>query len=356
MSRIAALCPVFPPNTYDQQAITEALATYVLPPGSDTQVLRRLHAVSGVEHRSLALPLEAYGVLEGFGAANDAFIRVATDLGADAVGKALELAGLTGADVDLVVAASVTGIAAPSLEARLAPRLGLRPDVKRLPIFGLGCVAGAAGLARVHDYLAGHPDDVAVLLCVELCSLTVQRDDASSTNLLASGLFGDGAVAAVLVGERRAAELGIGASLPEIVATRSRLYPDTEDVLGWDIGGSGFRIVLAASLADLVEAHLGDDVRELLAEHGLSRDDVGAWVAHSGGATVLRAAARTLDLPDEALARSWESLRTQGNLSSASVLHVLAETLEHEPPPPGSAGVLFAMGPGFCTEILLLRW
>lgn len=355
MSRIAAVCPVFPPHAYDQPTLTEALGAYVLPPGADRRVLRRLHEVSGVERRSLALPLEDYGALEGFGHSNDAFIRVATDLGTDAVGKALELAGLSGADVDLVVAASVTGIAAPSLEVRLAPRLGLRPDVKRVPIFGLGCVAGAAGLARVHDYLVGHPDDVAVLLCVELCSLTVQRDDATPTNLLASGLFGDGAAAAVLVGERRAAALGIG-ELPQVVATRSRLYPDTDDVLGWDIGGSGFRIVLAASLADLVEAHLGDDVRDLLAEHGLDRDDVTAWVAHSGGANVLRAAARSLGVPDDALSRSWASLRTQGNLSSASVLHVLAETLEHEPPPPGSPGVLFAMGPGFCTELVLIRW
>jgi len=355
MSRIAAVCPVFPPHTYDQPTLTEALADYVLPAGADARVLRRLHAVSGVEQRSLALPLGDYGRLETFGAANDAFIRVATDLGTDAMGKALELAGLTGADVDLVVAASVTGIAAPSLEARLAPRLGLRADVKRIPIFGLGCVAGAAGLARVHDYLVGHPDDVAVLLCVELCSLTVQRDDATPTNLLASGLFGDGAAAAVLVGERRAEDLGLG-RLPQVVETRSRLYPDTDDVLGWDIGGSGFRIVLAASLADLVEAHLGDDVTDLLAGHDLTAGDVGAWVAHAGGANVLRAAARALDLPDSALGRSWESLRRQGNLSSASVLHVLAETLEHQPPEPGSAGVLFAMGPGFCTELVLLRW
>ena len=355
MSRIASVCPVFPPHTYDQATITDALASYVLPAGADTRVLRRLHSVSGVEQRSLALPLEEYAALDGFGAANDAFIRVATDLGTDAVGKALDLAGLDGSDVDLVVAASVTGIAAPSLETRLAPRLGLRPDVKRVPIFGLGCVAGAAGLARVHDYLVGHPDDVAVLLCVELCSLTVQRDDATPTNLLASGLFGDGAAAVVLVGERRARRMRL-ASAPQIVATRSRLYPDTDDVLGWDIGGSGFRIVLAASLADLVEAHLGDDVRDLLAEHGLTGSDVSAWVAHGGGANVLRAAARTLGLPDEALARSWASLAQQGNLSSASVLHVLAETIDHGPPPAGTAGVLLAMGPGFCTELVLLRW
>jgi alkylresorcinol/alkylpyrone synthase len=355
MSRVLSAVPALPPHRYDQPELTDAFADVVLPPGADRRVLERLHEATSVQQRHLALPLEAYATLDGFGAANDAFIRVGCELGERAVRDALDAAGLLPSDVDLIMVTSVTGIAAPSLDARLLPRLGLRADVKRLPVFGLGCVAGAAGIARLHDYLAGHPDAVAVLLSVELCSLTVQRDDASMANLVGSGLFGDGAAAVVVAGERRAAALGTGGR-PQVVATRSRFYPDTERVMGWDIGGSGFRIVLAASVADVVEEHLGHDVTAFLGDHDLKVDDVGTWVAHPGGPKVLHALGRTLGLPPGALDRTWRSLARVGNLSSASVLHVLSDTLAETPPPAGAHGVLLAMGPGFCSELVLLRW
>jgi alkylresorcinol/alkylpyrone synthase len=358
VSRIVAAATSLPPHRYPQKAITDAFARVVLAPDADRRVLDRLHEATGVGHRHLALPLDAYGRLDGFGASNDAFIEVGTDLGEAAVREALDQAGLAPGEVDLLVSTSVTGVAAPSLDARLVPRLGLRPDVKRVPIFGLGCVAGAAGVARLHDLVAGDPDAVAVLLSVELCSLTVQRDDASTANLVASGLFGDGAAAVVVVGERRAAAMGRPgqAAFPEVVATRSRLYPGTERVMGWDIGGSGFRIVLAASVADVVEEHLGRDVTAFLGDHDLKVDDIDRWVAHPGGPKVLHAMGRTLGLAPDALSASWDSLARVGNISSVSVLHVLAATLDGPPPEAGAHGVLLAMGPGFCSELVLLRW
>jgi alkylresorcinol/alkylpyrone synthase len=356
MSRIASVAPALPVHQYDQASITEAFAGLVLPEGADRRVLERLHAAAGVRTRHLALPLEAYAALDGFAASNDVFIATACDLGTTAITRALAAAGLEASDVDLVVSTSVTGIAAPSIDARLVPLLGLRHDVKRLPIFGLGCVAGAAGVARVHDYLRGDPDGVAVLLAVELCSLTVQRDDPSMANLVASGLFGDGAAAVVMVGDRRAAALDLARSAPQVVASRSRFYPDTERVMGWDIGGTGFRIVLAASVAEVVEAHIGDDIDAFLGEHDLKTEDVARWISHPGGPKVLDALTRAARLGDDALRLSWECLAMVGNLSSASVLHVLADTLAGEPPPPGSSGVLLAMGPGFCAELVLLRW
>lgn len=355
MTRIAAVAPVLPEHRYAQEDITALFAGLVTPTGDRRALLERLHSSAGVRHRHLAMPLERYRTLSGFGEANDVFIAVGTDLGAQAISAALEAAGLTAQDVDVVLATSVTGIAAPSLEARLVTRLGLRHDVKRIPVFGLGCVAGAAGIARLHDHLRGDPDGVAVLLSVELCSLTVQRDDASTANLVASGLFGDGAAAVVLVGEDRARRLGLEAA-PRVVATRSRFYPDTEDVMGWDVGGTGFRIVLAASVADVVEAHLAEDMKAFLTDAGLETADVARWISHPGGPKVLQAVQAALQLPDDALRPAWQSLAEVGNLSSSSVLHVLAATLADEPPPPGSAGVLLAMGPGFCAELVLLRW
>jgi alkylresorcinol/alkylpyrone synthase len=355
MSLIVSVAPALPPHRYPQQEITDRFAELVLPAGTDRRMLDRFHAAAGVQTRHLALPIESYPAIEGFGAANDAFIEVAVELGHHAVSAALSAAGLTGADVDLIVATSVTGVAAPSIDARLVPLLGLRTDVKRLPIFGLGCVAGAAGIARLHDYLRGDPDGVAVLLSVELCSLTIQRDDPSIANLVASGLFGDGAAAVVMVGERRGAALGLTGA-PHVVATRSRFYPDTERVMGWDIGGSGFRIVLDASVADVVEANLGADLDEFLGAHDLKTSDIARWVTHPGGPKVLEAVARAARLPDDALQPARDCLARVGNLSSASVLHVLADTLDASPPEDGSYGVLLAMGPGFCAELVLLRW
>ncbi|MFP5347656.1 MAG: type III polyketide synthase [Actinomycetes bacterium] len=354
-SSIVSVAPVLPDHKYAQDEITEMFAGLVLP-DAEQSLLRQLHRSAGVEHRYLALPLDRYPRLTSFREANDVFISVGLDLAERAVRDALAQAGLAPSDVDLLLVTSVTGVAAPSLDARLVGRLGLRPDVKRIPVFGLGCVAGAAGIARLHDYLRGDPDGVAVLVSVELCSLTLQRDDASTANLVASGLFGDGACAVVMAGRDRAASLDGGPAAPSVVATRSRLYPDTDRVMGWDVGATGFRIVLAASVADVVRQHLEKDVAGFLGDHGLGIGSVQRWVSHPGGPKVLEAVQESLSLPPDALRHAWESLRSVGNLSSSSVLHVLAATLQDDAPPPGAHGVLLAMGPGFCAELVLLRW
>ncbi|MEV4400164.1 3-oxoacyl-[acyl-carrier-protein] synthase III C-terminal domain-containing protein [Nonomuraea sp. NPDC049607] len=350
MTRISAVRCAFPPHRYPQSELTDMAARLCLPDGADRRLLDRLHRSARVEHRNLALPIDRYEKLNGFGAANDAFVSVAVELGLESVKAALDAAELEPTDVDLIMFTSVTGIAAPSVDARLAAGLGLRPDVKRVPVFGLGCVAGAAGIARLHDYLRGWPDHVAVLLSVELCSLTVQRGDSSPANLVASALFGDGAAAVVAGGAER------GTAGPEVVATRSHLYPGSEHVMGWQVGDTGFRVMLDASVPAVVRRHLADDVHGFLTEHGLTAADVTAWVCHPGGPKVLEAVSEVLELPAGALDVTWRSLAANGNLSSSSVLHVLGETLAGEPPAPGSWGLVIAMGPGFCSELVLLRF
>jgi alkylresorcinol/alkylpyrone synthase len=357
VTSIAAVRGALGRNEHAQEEITAAFCAVVSPSGEHDELIERIHRATGVRRRHLALPLDEYATLKDFGAANDAFIRVGLEVAATAVTEALDAAGIAASEVDLVLSTSVTGIAAPSLDALLVARLGLRPDVKRVPVFGLGCVAGAAGMARVHDYLLGHPDDVAVLLSVELCSLTVQRDDATMANIVASGLFGDGSAAVVMVGSRRAA--GMGLVGPTVIATRSRLYPDSERLMGWDVGASGFRIVLSPGVPDVITDHLADDVAGFLSDHGLATADVDTWVAHPGGPRVLEAMESALDLRDGQLDVTWRSLEQVGNLSSASVLHVLADTLAGRgarAPLPGSPGVVMAMGPGFCSELVLVQW
>jgi alkylresorcinol/alkylpyrone synthase len=348
--RVAAVGRAFPPNYYDQEALLEALRQRWSHQLFNPERLERLHRKVLVGGRHLALPMEEYAGLTTWGKANDAWIRVAQEVGAAAVADALGRAGLAAAEVDALIFVTVTGVATPSIDARLMNRLRLPARVKRLPIFGLGCVAGAAGVARAADYVRAFPEQVAVLLSVELCSLTLQPQDLSIPNLIATGLFGDGAAAVVVVGEGRRAEG------PCIVATRSVFYPDSERVMGWDISERGFAIVLSADVPDVVRRHLRGDVDAFLGEHGLRRADIASWVCHPGGPKVLEAMEEALELPDGALALTWDSLREVGNLSSTSVLLVLADTLESHRPSAGSWGLLLAMGPGFCSELVLLRW
>ncbi|WP_399896694.1 type III polyketide synthase [Streptomyces sp. BBFR51] len=358
-STVAAVRTALPAHRYSQKELTEPIGDLCLLPGADRAMLRRLHASAGVRTRHLALPIEQYAVLGDFGRSNDAWMAAGLELGEEALAGALHEAGLGPADVDLLVFASITGVAAPSLDARLAGRMGLRPDVKRLPVFGLGCVAGAAGLARVHDYLRGHPDDTAVLLTVELCSLTLQQGDGSRANLVAGALFGDGAAALVARGSGSGSGSGGtrgDAAGPFVVATRSHLYPDTSQLLGWEIGAGGFRVVIDAGVPDIVRGHFGQHLRSFLAEHGLSVEDIGTWICHPGGPRILSAVSETLALSDGALDSSRDSLATVGNMSSVSVLHILEGISQRTRPEPGTWGLLLAMGPGFCSELVLLRW
>lgn len=357
--RVSSVDVALPEHRYDQGLLLETLQKRWGGGGRAVSRLARLHGAMTVESRCLALPLEDYESLRSFGQANDAFVREGTKLGARAVSAALERAGLSPRDVDAVFFTTVTGLATPTIDARLVSALGMRRDVRRTPMFGLGCVGGAAGLARASDYLRGNPDHVAVLLSVELCSLTLQ-DDVSVPNLVATGLFGDGAAAVVLEGDDRAGTVREGAfgrggsRSPRVVGSTSVLFPDTERVMGWDIGEKGFKVVLSADVPDIVREHVPREVDAFLAAHGLSRSDVTRWICHPGGPKVISAIEESLGLPEEALALTRRSLAQVGNLSSASVLHVLGATLPEVRE--GEIGLLMAMGPGFCAELVLLSW
>jgi alkylresorcinol/alkylpyrone synthase len=348
--KIVSVGKAFPANYYDQETLLAALKRSWGQRYHNPARLEALHRNVLVGGRHLALPLERYDHLASWGEANDAWIEVAQQTGEIAIREALELAGMDVSDIGVFVFVTVTGLATPSIDALLMNRLGLSADVRRVPIFGLGCVGGTAGVARAADLLHGFPDKAALLLSVELCSLTLQREDLSVANLIATGLFGDGAAAAIVVGERRP-ERG-----PVVVASRSVFYPDTEEYMGWKISEKGFGIVLSADVPKVVKQHVRNDVDRFLEDHGLERSDISRWISHPGGPRVLEAMQEALELPDAALELSWRTLREIGNVSSTSVLLVLKQTLEEYPPEPGAYGLMLAMGPGFCSEFVLLRW
>lgn len=347
--KIAAVASAFPKHVYSQPEVVATLKRVWKAHPSVVSRLEPLLGACGVETRHFALPLEQYEQLSTFGEFNDVWIRTALQLGEQAVSKALARAGLVPKDVDAIVFTTVTGLASPSIDARLCNKLGFRSDIKRMPLFGLGCVAGASTLSRAADFVRGKPDGVVVVLSIELCSLTWQKHDTSLAHVISSGLFGDGAACAVVVGAEREARG------PRIVDTRSVFYSDTEDVMGWSISEHGFSIVLSPAVPTVARERLGPDADVFLAEHGLKRSDMNFWVCHPGGPKVLAAARDSLGIDDAQLALAWDSLRRVGNLSSASVLLILERTLEERPPQRGQRGLMLAMGPGFCAEYLLFE-
>lgn len=347
---ILSVAAAFPEQYYSQaQTLAILDQQWQAAPQARTRIAS-FHDNAGVEGRHLALPLERYPHLIDFSERNREYIRCAVELGERALGAALREAELPAGELGHLFFVSVTGMATPSIDARLMNRMKLNPGLKRTPIFGLGCVAGAAGLARAADWARAYPESSVALLSVELCSLTWQRDDLSVPNLIACSLFGDGAAALVLAGD------GGARRGPRVVGSRSRFYADTEHVMGWDIGTQGLKVVLSAGVPELVRQHVRADVDAFLAEHGMVRGDVQHWLLHTGGPRVLEAFQAALELSPQDLEFSWQQLRKNGNLSSASVLLVLGDLWRTRRPGAGERGLLMAMGPGFCSEMVLLEW
>jgi alkylresorcinol/alkylpyrone synthase len=269
-------------------------------------------------------------------------------LGRRAAQQALDRAGVSPGDVDLFVTVSCTGFMIPSIDAYLAPEMGFRANVRRLPITELGCAAGAVGLTRAWEHLRAFPQATVLLVSVELPSLTFQRRDLSQANLISTILFGDGAAAAVITGQP--------AKGPRIIDSESYLFPASIDAMGFDLRDTGFHIVLSKEVPQLIRDRIGGLVDNFLGRHSLTRSDIKAWVLHPGGQKLLSFMEEELGVSGPQVAPSWKALREYGNLSSASVLFVLNEWMCREEMRSGDLGLLAAFGPGFSAEMLLLQW
>jgi alkylresorcinol/alkylpyrone synthase len=301
-----------------------------------------------VERRFCIQPVEYFVEPRPLEQISREYSEHAIKLGEEAATKCLKAAGMEPRDVDLFITTSCTGVMIPSVDAHLMNRMGFRSDVRRLPITELGCAAGAAGLARARDFVKAFPDGTALVVAIEIPTLTFQRRDLSQANLISCTLFGDGAAAAVVTGRP--------VKGPRILDTASYLFPNSLDAMGFDLKDAGFHIVLSRDVPDLIRSRIGRLVKDFLAKHGLTGEQPAAYVLHPGGQKLLRYMEEELQLPPEKVRFSWEVLKTYGNLSSASVLFVLREWMERGRLTAGDYGLLAAFGPGFSAEMLLLQW
>ena len=353
--RIVSLATAVPPHAIPQTRAKEfsrVLFEQVL--SEDRARLLSVFDHSGIACRNVCAPLEWYAQDHSFGEKNALYVENAVTLGAEVAQATMSRAGLTVRDIDHLVFVSSTGIAAPSVDARLTNVLGLRGDVRRTPIWGLGCAGGVAGLARARDFALAEPGARVLLIALELCSFTFQRNDLSKRNLVAASLFGDGAAAALVVAGNGGVH-GNGRRPLELVATSSTLWPDTLDVMGWDVDGDGLHVVFARDIPTIVHERVRPGLTAFLERHRLSLDTLDHLVAHPGGTKVLAAYQQALGLPADALRHAREVLRDHGNLSSPTCLFVLERFLDGGVIGAGQSAVLAALGPGFCAEYALMR-
>lgn len=348
MPRISAVASAVPSTRVDQELAMEFARAMFAEKIPDFERLLPLFANAGIRTRYFAASQEWFFADHDLAEKSALYAREATRLSAEAATKALEKAGLGPHDVDYIIYVNTTGLATPSIDARLINTMGLRHDVRRTPIWGLGCAGGAAGLSHAHHHALGHPGAKILVVATELCGLTFLPGDTSKSNLVATALFGDGAAAAVIVGDEVP-----GPGL-EILGTRSRFFPDSLDVMGWTVLQEGLQVVFAQRIPDIVEETAGEDVGAFLSAHDLQIADIDAFLLHPGGTKVIEAYEKALALDPNQLDLPRGILRDYGNMSSSTVFYVIERYLEEKGFGNGGHGLISALGPGFCSESLLV--
>jgi alkylresorcinol/alkylpyrone synthase len=371
MPVIRSVATALPPHALSQERIRDLARQHFAPAFAEIDRYMAVFRHAQIDTRHFAAPLEWFTTPHSFKQCNDLFIEVATALGEQAARACLTQAGLEPRDVDHLIWVSTTGMAAPSPDAMLINRLGMDRHTRRTPVWGLGCAGGVAGLARAYDYTRAYPDQRVLLLSVELCSVTFQWNDHSKRNLIASSLFADGAAAILVEGDtvavgqedketRRQGTTSLPVSqssrLPvSVLGTQSTLWPDTLDIMGWDMVDTGMQVVFSSRIPHIVQTLMRENVAEFLAPFGLALDDIDHWILHPGGAKVIDAYQAALGIDPERLGHTRAVLRSCGNMSSTTVFFVLDAFLKSGRPGPGEYGVLAVLGPGFSCELALIR-
>ncbi|RIW33089.1 type III polyketide synthase [Bacillus salacetis] len=309
-----------------------------------------------IEARHFVHDLEWFKRTRSFQEKNDSFISNAVELGTEAVRKCIENSpSVDYENIDAIITVCSTGLATPSLEARIMNNLPFPEQVKRIPIWGLGCAGGASGLSRAYEYCLAFPKANVLVLTVELCSLTFQHGDRSKSNLIGTSLFADGTACTLVCGDDSPVLKVVNRPLPAIFGTQSTTMKNSLDVMGWDVKDDGLFVVFSKDIPAIVESWLKPNVEKLLMHYDLSLGDIKHFIAHPGGKKVLDAYGSSLGLDPKLLDSSREILRRFGNMSSATIQYVLKDHLT-KAAQPGEIGLGVALGPGFSSELLLMRW
>jgi alkylresorcinol/alkylpyrone synthase len=373
MPVIRSVATALPPHALAQERVRDLAREHFAPAFPEIDRYLSVFRHARIDTRHFAAPLEWFMTSHSFQECNDLFVEVATGLGEAAARACLAQAELQVSDVDHLIWVSTTGMAAPSPDAMLINRLGLGRHTRRTPIWGLGCAGGVAGLARAYEYTRAFPGQRVLLLSAELCSVTFQWNDRSKRNLIAASIFADGAAAVLVEGDvvaelkteneklrsdRSSPILNSQFSIlnfPQILGTQSTIWPDTLDIMGWDMVDTGMQVVFSSRIPHIVQTLMRENVAEFLAPYGLGLDDIEHWILHPGGAKVIDAYQSALAIDQERLEHTRAVLREYGNMSSATVFFVLDAFLKAEKPGPGEYGVLAVLGPGFSCELALIR-
>lgn len=347
-SIIAATATALPPYTITREDVKYYMGRVFEIPERRLEAMMCVVDNAQVHKRHAIFPIEYTVEPRALHKTNCEYMEHAIKLGREAAEKCLERAGLRADEVDMIITVSCTGFMIPSLDAHLINQMGFRSDVRRMPFTELGCAAGAMALGRASDFLQAYPGGNVLIISVELPSLTFQRKDISQANLISSVLFGDGAAAALVCGKERPG--------PKILVTETYTFPDSLNAMGFDLRDSGFHILLAKDVPEMIGGKIRGLVDGFLERHGKRREDIKGWILHPGGARLLRNVEEALGLSKSETQPSWDILGNVGNLSSATILFILQEWLEKRPLKAGDNAVAAAFGPGFSAEFLLLQW
>jgi alkylresorcinol/alkylpyrone synthase len=339
---LLSLATAVPPHVLRQEEVTDVVGEFFAGTFGGTR-LRQVFASTGISKRHAVRPMDWYLVPRGWPERTEAYLDGAGELFVEAALKALHTAGILACEVDTIVTASSTGVATPSLEARVSDRLGFRPDVSRVPVFGLGCAAGVTGLALASRLARADPGSVVLFVAVELCTLAFRLDKPSPANVISTALFADGAAAAVV----RTGHTG----LAEIEGAGEHTWPNTLDVMGWETDPEGLGVVLARDVPTFAGQNLGPAVLGILERIGIAPSSVDRFVCHPGGTKVVAAIERALGLGQGSLDHEREVLAQYGNMSAPTALFVLQRAIDAGLP---NRSILTAMGPGFTATCLSL--
>jgi len=345
---IAATATALPPHLITRDDVKYYMGRVFDIPERRLEAMMAIVDNAQVHKRHAIFPIDYTIEPRALSKTNNEYIEHAVKLGREAAERCLERAGLKPEDIDLIITVSCTGFMIPSLDAHLIQLMGFRSNIRRMPFTELGCAAGAMAIGRAADYLKAHPGGNVLIISVELPSLTFQRKDISQANLISSILFGDGAAAVIVSGREVRG--------PKILATETYTFPDSLYAMGFDLRDSGFHILLAKDVPEMIGGQIRGLVEGFLERNGRKREEIKGWILHPGGARLLGNVETELNLCRCDTQPSWDILGNVGNLSSATILFILQEWLEKRPLQHDEYALAAAFGPGFSAEFLLLQW